>query len=706
MSPERSANLKRLLKPRSVAVIGGRDARIVIAESRRIGYRGKLYAVNPRRTSIAGVSCVASVEDLPEPPDAVFLAIPPAPAIDVVKQLANLGAGGVVCFTAGFGGAGREGGDADQTLVDAAGDLAVVGPNCYGLINYIDRVALWPFQHGGYCPGYGAAIVTQSGMLASDITMNQRSVPMAMIVSAGNQSVLRLEHYLDSLCEIDAVRVLGLHIEGLRDIPAFARAARKALALGKPIVVLKTGTSAIGSQLTVSHTGSLSGDNELYEALFKRLGIISVSSPAVFLETLKYLSVCGVPRGVRVCGITCSGGGATMLADYAERIGLSFPDYDLAQTQRLRERLPAIATVSNPLDYTTPIWGDADKTRPVFEAALSSSDTDRPVFDSTVLVQDYPADGIDDSRQFYVNDAMAFAAAAAKACLPAAVCSTLPENIDQPMRELLIEKGVAPLQGIHEGLDAILFSAQHGALRETVMQRRSDEFESQSVFNQQSLSEDMNYCDEASAKDALRLSGLNVPTGQVVFASAVVNAGRDIGFPVVLKRNSNRIQHKSEAGAVTVGLNSCSDLQTALARMLNHQSQSDRQSSQFLVEQQCHTPIAELLVSVRADAAFGWILTVATGGGLVELHGDGVTLILPAEDEEIVAAIDRLFCAPILNGYRGGPVAERRTLLAGIRSVVAFAMENKNRYCEIEINPLFVYADTVVVVDALIRKNK
>ena len=204
-------------------MIGGDDAEIVAGECARIGYDGPFWPVNPKREQIGGHCCYASLDDLPEPPDAVFLAIPRAPAIETLAKLDAIGAGGVVCYTAGFREIGGDGATAETALIEAAGDLALIGPNCYGLINYIDKVALWPFAHGGDCPGYGAAIITQSGMLSSDLSMNQRSVPLTYMISAGNQSVLHLEDFIDLLCEREEVRAIGLHIEGLRISPASSR---------------------------------------------------------------------------------------------------------------------------------------------------------------------------------------------------------------------------------------------------------------------------------------------------------------------------------------------------------------------------------------------------------------------------------------------------------------------------------------------------
>ena len=269
MTPAQKVNFERLIKPKHIAFVGGVDAEIAIGEAKRAGFKGLIWPVNPRREQLGGHKCFQTLEDLPSAPDAVYLAIPRDHALNAVKDLAKLGAGGIVCYTAGFGEADLEGQEAENLLAEYAGDMALIGPNCYGIINYIDKVALWPFAHGGSCPGYGAAIITQSGMFSSDITMSQRSLPLSYMVSAGNQTVMGLADFIDILCEKPEVRAIGLHIEGLSDVSLFEKAALKALELNKPVVALKTGTSKIGSTLTLSHTGSLSGSKELYEALFK-----------------------------------------------------------------------------------------------------------------------------------------------------------------------------------------------------------------------------------------------------------------------------------------------------------------------------------------------------------------------------------------------------------------------------------------------------
>lgn len=693
MTPKRHHNLNRLLRPRHIAFVGGRDAGIAVREARRRGFQGQMWAVNPKRDSIDGVPCVPSIGHLPEAPDAVYLAIPAPGVVDALRELADMGAGGVVCFSAGF----KETGDqaAEKALIDATGDMALIGPNCYGLINYIDNSALWSFEHGGWSPGYGAAIITQSGMFSSDITMSARSLPMAYMVSAGNQAVLGLEDFLDHFVQDTAVRAIGLHIEGLQDIPAFERAALTAIERGVPIVALKTGSSRIGATLTVSHTGSLSGSNELYGALFARTGVTSVASPAQFLETLKFFCVAGAPSSHRVAGFTCSGGGATMLADHAEKIGLSFPKVADAQAEKLAALLPEIATVSNPLDYTTPIWGQPEKTYPVFVKAMDAMEAS-----STVLVQDYPAEGLDGSKIYYENDASAFGRAAQERNLPAAICATLPENLDRATRRSLIEQGIAPMQGIHETLNAIKHAASWAQAKARIAQRKSQPLLAHHVSSDQTM------LTEDQGKAWLEAHGVTVPKGQTASAKHALQSAAEIGFPVALKMMSAGLAHKTEAGAVALDLSSREEVSRAIADMIAAVSAYDAQalSDTFLIEAMSPPPLAELIVTLRSDPQFGPALVLGSGGILTELVGDAVTLLLPTTQEDIGDAIAQLRLNRLLQGFRGKPAANMARICQDIHALCAAFIDQRSTITEIEINPMFIYKDRTVAIDALLHK--
>ncbi|MCA9967857.1 MAG: acetate--CoA ligase family protein, partial [Anaerolineales bacterium] len=307
-------NLKRLLNPRQIAVIGGAAAAAVVRQCNLIGYTGEIWPVNPKRDEMSGHRCYASVADLPGAPDAAFVAVPREPTIEAVAQLAALGAGGVVCYASGFAEMGEVGRTDQARLQAAMGDMALIGPNCYGVLNYLDGVTLWPDEHGGKRLERGAAIIAQSGNISISLSMQRRSVPLAYLIATGNQAGVTVPEYIETLLEDERVTAVGLHLEGLDDVAAFSRAALKALQKRVPLVVLKTGATALGSQITMSHTSSLAGADALYDALFARLGVLRVHSIPELLEAIKFLSLVGPLPSGQIASISCSGGEAAIVA--------------------------------------------------------------------------------------------------------------------------------------------------------------------------------------------------------------------------------------------------------------------------------------------------------------------------------------------------------------------------------------------------------
>jgi acyl-CoA synthetase (NDP forming) len=685
MTPAQHDNLRRLLAPRHVAVIGGDDADIAAGQCAAAGFEGPIWGVNPHRKELGGRPCFARVEDLPEGPDAVFLAVPRPVAGDVVGALGRIGAGGVVCYTAGYGEVADGGAARQAELVAAAGDLALVGPNCYGLINYVHDAVLWPYGHGGARVERGVALISQSGMLGTNLTMNRRSVPFAYVISAGNMAMLCVEDYLEVLIEDPAVSAVGLYLETLRDIPRFAEIAARALDAGIPIVALKVGRSEIGARLTITHTGSLAGPDDYYQALFDRLGVVRVDSPVALLETLKMLTVAGAPRGRRVAGFTCSGGDATMLADGAARAGITFDQPSPAAARDLADRLPDIATVSNPLDYTTPLWGDPDRMPGVFAALIGDG------YDAALLVQDYPAPEIEADRDSYLTDARSFMAATRAAGIPGAICSALPENIDRKTREILIAGGVAPLQGLSDALTAIAGAAFHGE------RRTAGDGRALGLPPVPPPPADLEILDEWAGKQRLAAADIAVPEGRLVGADEAPAAAEEIGFPVAVKLVDPRISHKTEAGAVRLGLTNADEVAAAVSAIAG-----DR----FLVERMVDGPIAELLIGVRRDDAFGQVMVLASGGVLVELVGDTRTVLLPADRDSIVRALAALKVSTLLAGFRGAPAADIGAVVDTVMKVAAFAEAHRDRLEELDINPLIVQRDGAVAADVLVRMQE
>ena len=695
MTPEQRANLDRLLAPRHIAFIGGDAAVSAAQQCATSGFAGEIWGVNPKPGRFGEIPSFANVEHLPQAPDAVFLAVPRHGVSEVLAQLRNAGAGGIVCYTAGFKELGGQGADLERDLIAACGEMALAGPNVFGLLNYVSGAHLWPFSHGGKQVTSGPAIISQSGMLSSYLLTNRRSIHFSYVIGAGNQSILGVEDYLDSLVDNDAVTGFGLYIEMLRDIPRFADAVARALARKVPVVALKVGQSELASQTTLTHTGSLAGQDVCYQALFDRIGVARALSPSLLLETLQMLTTAGAPAGKRLAAFTCSGGDVAMLADCADSQGLIFDSPDAATEKSLRQWLPDIATVGNPLDYTTPLWGQEETLKNVFSAALA------PGYDAALLVQDYPPIEISDDRPYYQADARAFIHATQNAGIPAAVCSSLPENLDHETQATLINNGIAPLQGISEATIAISASAVFGRVYKK-LQSGSDPFIPKIYTPDRSQPVTL---DEWQGKQMLRTHRIPVPPGELVNSQTAGEAACRIGFPVALKLVNNQLPHKTEAGVVRLNLANEDQVCQAAREVLDLGSQALGQQvgDQLLVEQMLDTVLAELLVGVQNDPQFGLVMTLAGGGTLVELMADSTTILLPTDRSSLRDALASLKVMRLLEGYRNRPHADVDQLLDILVAISEMAHHLAHELIAMDINPLLVTQSGCFAADTLIQ---
>ncbi len=691
-------NLDRLLNPRHIAFIGGADAAFSAKQCAQT-FSGPVWGVNPSRETLGGVPCFPSVADLPEAPDAVFIATPRSATCDVIKELSKIGAGGAVCFTAGYAELGEDGQTLERQLVDAAGDMAFVGPNCYGVVNYTNGATLWPFGAGRHNCSQGIALIMQSGMLPANMTMNDRSVPITHIVSAGNQSVLAIEDYMEVLLDDERVRAIGIYAEGIHNVNAFSKAAYKALSLSKPITIIKAGRSKIAAELSVTHTGSLSGSDDAFQALFDRLGIIRCNSPSEMLETLKFLSVSGAPSGKRIAGFTCSGGDAAMLADACDQVDLFLPPPSNKSTQALDALLPEIATVTNPLDYTTPLWGNREVMPKVFSAMVQDG------YDAACIIQDFPPAHIHADQTPYMNDALSFADACSQLKIPAAVCSDLPENIDAKIRSILIERGITPLQGLDNGVAALANACRYGSRKAMLLEDQRAVKLIEPLLNPTTSTAIL--LDEWQGKQALKNAGVNVPNSLKAGEESIEKSATTVGYPVVLKAISEKLPHKTEVGAVRLNIRNQKELIESVQTMKKdvHSHTADLEIDEFLVEAMQSDIIAELLVGITRDAQFGMVMVIASGGVMVELINDKATLLLPVSNAQIIEALKSLKTFPLLEGFRGRQKADLNQLANCIASIATFAISLSDTLLEMEINPLMLTPEGAVAADVMIRKT-
>ena len=675
-----SGRLGRLLRPASIAVIGGGAwGANVVDQCRRLGFAGPVWPVHPTRDELGGAPAYRAIADLPGVPDAAFIGVNRQASVGVAAALAAAGAGGAVAFAAGFAEAEAETGDGralQAALIDAAGDMPVLGPNCYGFINYLDGALLWPDQQGGRRVERGVAIVTQSSNIAINMTMAARGLPLAYIVTAGNQAQTGLAEIGTGLIDDPRVTALGLHVEGIGDLAAFEALANVAREKSKPVVVLKAGRSEASRRATVSHTASLAGSEAGASALIRRLGLGQAQSVAGFLEALKLAHVVGPLASARIASMSCSGGEACLMADMAEPLGLIFPDLDAAQRDGLRAALGPRVSLANPLDYNTYIWPDTDRMAATFTAMMQAD------LALGVVVLDFPRrDRCSDADWANVVEAVARTEAATGRKM--AILASLPETMPERWAEAIAARGIVPFAGMAEGLEAVAIGAALGSGRPA-----------RPPLLKPAGSGPARLLGEAEAKDRLARHGLSLPRrGQALTPEAAAEAAAKIGFPVVLKGTG--LAHKTEAGAVRVGLADARAVAAAARAM---------PAGGYLVEEMITGGIAEILVGITLDPAHGFVLTLGAGGQMAEIVQDTAHLLVPSGADEIEAALLSLRIAPLLKGYRGAPAADIVAIVGAVMAVQDCVVAADGRIVEAEVNPLIALKNGAVAVDALITE--
>lgn len=658
-------DLSRLLRPKSIAVLGAGWALNVIEQCEKMGFEGPVWPVHPTKTEIGGLKAYASLADLPKAPDATFIGVNRFATLDVVAELSAMGAGGAICFASGWTEAGEP--ELQQKLIAAAGDMPILGPNCYGVINYLDGALLWPDQHGGVRVDKGVALLSQSSNIIINMSMQKRALPIAYIACLGNAAVVGLADLAGALLSDERVTAIGMYIEGIDDAVAFAELAERARAAGKGIVCIKSGKTELSRTAAASHTASLAGGGAASSAFLHQIGVAEVNSPAELIETLKILHVHG-KLGRNVCSLSCSGGEAGLVADLAAPFGLEFPAPSDSTRRRLGEILGPIVTIANPLDYHTFIWGDGPRTTDVFTTMLAG-------YDAGMFIIDPPRnDRCDPSGYQPALDAIV---AAQKATgVPAFPVASFPENFDEAYAIRLMDKGVCTLMGLETALAAIKAAQVTAGPIGWRPAHAIAERESRMLS-------------EAEGKALLMTLGVAVPRSVSGTWAEVLAGAAHLEAPYALKGLG--FAHKTEAGAVRLGLS-------------NLEGQSEMSGATgYLVEEMVVGTVAEILLGLRRDPVYGVSLTLGMGGVTAEVLADTVTLILPATEADVMVALQSLRLWPLLDGYRGRLRADMAEV-ARIAVRLGQAMLDDSTLEEIEINPILVRAQGAVAVDALIRK--
>lgn len=694
--------LETLFRPRSIAVIGAstREDAIgfrVIRNLRAMGFGGEIIPVNPRYGEVAGLTCLPSVEALPIGVESAFIAIPAEQGPDVLDAVGRRGIRTAFVNASGFADGGSDGRTLQQRLraVAHAHGIALCGPNNMGLINVHDRIAIWTQLHMSAVRPGPVAVISQSGSMALVLAQDERHLGLAYLVTTGNEAILSAADYLDHIVRDRRVRTVLLFLESIRDPARFAAAARHAEAQGKRILAIKSGVSPRGRVLVAAHTDSIAGDDALYDAFFRRHGVIRVRDLDEMIETAVLVTAYPAPPYMRhFVPITLSGGEAALIADIGSQTGLPLEPLAEATVERLKPAFPPFARPSNPLDG----WGLGFNSER-FGAMLDTLCADASI-GAIGFAVDAPASGGADTGHALTMAEHAVRVAASGMHL-IFFNNTAGAGPNPQVRAVLDSAGIPYLSGVRPALTAI---AKWLGLREPVAEsaeRSAATDRLRAVLTRNPTLDD----DELHL--LLREAGVPIVLSRVVRSSAqAVEGAEEIGYPVVLKATSAHLPHKTEHRLVRLGLDSAAAVAQAYADLAKRMSDVLAGCGRGdVVLQPMLRGGVELIVGFRNDPAFGSLVIVGLGGVFVELIDSVAVRLGPIAVEEARAMLYETRAGELLAGFRGQGPYDLDAAATAVAAISNFGVAAMGIVESLEINPLIVLERGAFGVDVLARRT-
>ena len=678
-------NLNKLFRPKSLAVVGGYWTDFVIQGNRKLGFKGPIWHINPTRTSNKKNKYYKNIKDLPGVPDCVYIAVSRDLTVNIIKDFASLRTGGAVCLASRFSETNsKEGLLKTKQLIKNAGAMPFLGPNCYGFINYLDKVSVWSDQISGNPSKNGIALICQSGTIGNTISFNQRSLSIGYIISVGNQTCVSIEDSIEYVLNDKRVTAIGIYAESFNNIELFYKVLEKAKNKNIPVAIVKVGRSKIASETIMSHTGSLSGKEDIYDAIFKQLGATRCNTLAELCETLKLFHTIGVLKGNKIAIMGPSGGDMAMAGDKSEGLAINYSPIPKKIVKNLEKVNHKGVIISNPFDLQTYNWNDPKSLRKTFDLMFKAN------FDLIGLMLDFPnVEDCDITEWEDIVDEYILSAKLKKK--RAAIIASLPETLPKHIRDKCLKSGIVPLQGLKESLYAIHCSILTG--------QAWSKFNLLKVFksNNKIRSLKKTYSEHQSKK-ILRSYGIDVPKSILSNLKQAVADSKKIGFPLVMKINSNQILHKTEINGVFTNINSETEIKKSLKQL-------SKLGNEILIEKMIQDQVIEMIIGIKIDDQFGPVIIVGAGGIYTELMNDSVTLLLPLKKSIVLKAINDLKISKLLKGLRGKPEGDIQATVQAIMKLGKFAEKNASRLIEADINPLIVRpkGKGVIAADALIH---
>lgn len=695
-------DLNKLLRPKSVAVIGASDrdgfgggvCRNILSY---VEDRSRVYFVHPKRDEVFGTPCYKSVSDIDDTVELMVICTSQKTVIGLLEEGAKKGCGGAVIFASGYCEVGTEEGIANEEELIATAkrlDIAVMGPNCAGFVNYVDPVQAFAFVTDKRERRGSVGVVSQSGQLCLSM-MDHPSMRFSYNISAGNGKVVQMEDYMEFLVEDEGTKVLAIYIEGVKNAPKFAKVLKAAAEKKKPVVILKAGRSEKGGAIAASHTGSLSGSDKSFDAVLKKFGAIRVDDleeligMSILLSTLPKM-----PTKATFASMNLSGGETGICADVASIYGVNYPDFEESTLKSLNEQLPSYATPNNPLDMTASLSYDEELFAQALRTVMQDPNIGMVLIGYTLLFEiadpciHYMFKGIEKVLQEGNSKPVAM--------IPFAENTRNPEY-EQKLFQIgvpLLPPTVYAFKLLRYLSDYIAYNADERTLE---LQGGGQQSETGTALS------------EFASKQELAKYGVPVPQEKIATSleEAIAFAGNST-TKFAMKIESKDILHKSDVGGVKLNVSGAEAIATAYTEIMNNvKLHAPNASINGILMAPMLKPGVEMIIGVNNDPQFGPVVMVGMGGVFVEVFKDVALYPAPLNKMEALEMLQSLKSYKLLTGYRGNAVCDIDALCDTIVKIGDFAAANRDTLKELDINPLFVYPDKegVGIADALIVRS-
>ncbi|NQV82720.1 MAG: acetate--CoA ligase family protein [Rhodospirillales bacterium] len=680
-----------MLHPKSIAIVGASsDANKLNGRPfhflRRDGYKGKLYPVNPKYAEIDGVRCYPDVESLPEAPDLAIIAVSQKLAAAAIAALGQKGTPVAIIFSSGYSELGAEGAKLEQELLQTAqsNNIRICGPNNLGLINAFENVTATFSQYADKTPIPGpVAFASQSGAFGTGIAAlaRGRGIGLGYFINTGNQADITLIDALIEIADDPRITVLSAYIEGLRDGTELIHLAHKALDLEKPLIITKVGRKAAGARAAASHTGSLAGEDRVFDGVLRQHGVIRARNEEHMLDLVSAFTCCPIPKGNGLAMITQSGGAGVLMADRAEELGLEVPIPTPETQAKLQSVIPSFGSASNPIDVTGQFLAEPKILSESVKIALD----DPGIHCCIVWLQ-----LLHGSADLLVDVFKGIQTGVDK---PFIVCwLEAPESALRQLRDA----GICVIGATERAVDAIAGLVQYSQARA----RHDGQPPPPSAHkNEQEPEQAMAI---PSVRAAKLLEDMGIPLASAELATGP-DAAREIadrfGYPVAIKIESPDILHKTEAGGVRLGLTDGESVVVASQEIMTAaRAYNPAAKIEGLIVQRMVKPATELVLGVRRDPVFGPVVMVGLGGIFVEILEDVAFAAAPVTARQAELMLNGLQGRAILDGVRGKPPVDLHALIQVICDLSRFALAHPE-IVELDLNPVFADSNGIIAVD-------